>query len=87
MRPPEEAEGMAAFVASLARPYRAWLVIILLAMLAETLTALALPWPLKVVIDSVVGGDPVPGWVVWLGGPALSAGGTTLAAAAAMSEC
>ena len=58
--------GMAAFVAGLARPYRAWLVIILLAMLAETLTALALPWPLKVVIDSVIGGDPVPGWVVWL---------------------
>ena len=77
--------GMAAFVAGLARPYRTWLVIILLAMLAETLTALAMPWPLKVVIDSVVGGDPVPDWVVWSIGPALAAGGTTLAAAAAIS--
>ena len=38
--------SMAAFVAGLARPYRAWIVIILLAMLAETLTAPALPWPL-----------------------------------------
>ena len=77
--------GMAAFVVGLARPYRAWLVIILLAMLVETLTALALPWPLKVVIDSVIGGDPAPDWVVWLVGPALAAGGTTLAAVAAFS--
>ena len=77
--------GMAAFVAGLARPYRTWLVIILLAMLAETLTALALPWPLKVVIDSVVGGHPAPDWVVWLVGPALATGGTILAAAAATS--
>jgi subfamily B ATP-binding cassette protein MsbA len=76
---------MGAFVASLARPYRAWLVIILLAMLAETLTALIVPWPLKVVIDSVVGGQPVPDWVVWLGGPALAAGGMPLAATAAIS--
>jgi ABC-type multidrug transport system fused ATPase/permease subunit len=77
--------GMAAFVVGLARPYRAWLVIILFAMLVETLTVLALPWPLKVVIDSVIGGDPAPDWVVWLVGPALAAGGTTLAAVAAFS--
>ena len=75
--------GMGAFVAMLARPYRAWLVIILLAMLAETLTALAVPWPLKVVIDSVIGGDPVPGWAISLGGPVLAAGGMPLAAMAA----
>ena len=77
--------SMAVFVAGLARPYRAWLVIILVAMLAETVTALAVPWPLKIVIDSVIGGHPAPDWLAWMVGPALAAGGTALAAAAAIS--
>ena len=60
--------SMAVFVVGLARPYRVGLIVILLAMLVETLATLALPWPLKVVIDSVIGGDPASGWVVWLVG-------------------
>ena len=39
--------GMAGLVADLARPYRAWLVLILAAMLVETIAGLAGPWPLK----------------------------------------
>ena len=37
------------------RPYRFRLLIILLAMLVETAMSLASPWPLKVIIDNVVG--------------------------------
>jgi ABC-type multidrug transport system fused ATPase/permease subunit len=58
--------GMASLVVDLARPYRGWLVIILLAMLVETATALAAPWPLKIVIDYAIGRHPAPGWVVGL---------------------
>ena len=46
---------MLKFVASLIRPYRGRLVIILLAMLVETVTSLATPWPLKYILDNVIG--------------------------------
>ena len=42
-------------VIDLARPYRLSLFIILVAMLIETLMALAAPWPLKVIIDDAIG--------------------------------
>ena len=42
-------------VAELLRPYRGWLIIILLAMLVETAMSLATPWPLKVILDNVIG--------------------------------
>ena len=77
--------GMATLVLDLARPYRGWLVIILLAMLVETATALAAPWPLKIVIDYAVGRHSAPGWVVGLLGPSLIANGRALAAVAALS--
>jgi subfamily B ATP-binding cassette protein MsbA len=35
-------------------------------MLVETAMSLAAPWPLKVVIDSVVGGRKLPEWLGWL---------------------
>ncbi len=41
------------FVASLAAPYKATLLVVLAAMCFETLASLAAPWPLKIVIDSV----------------------------------
>jgi subfamily B ATP-binding cassette protein MsbA len=47
-------------------PYRKWVVIILFAMLFETLASLATPWPLKIIIDNVAGGRPLPGWLSWL---------------------
>src|SRR3984957_8231729 len=62
-------------VADLARPYRGRLVIVLLAMMVETATGLAGPWPLKIVIDNAVGGHAVPGWMFSLLGPALVANG------------
>jgi ABC-type multidrug transport system fused ATPase/permease subunit len=77
--------GMASLVVDLARPYRVWLVIVLVAMLVETIAGLAGPWPLKIIIDNVVGHHTVPDWTAGLLGPALAADGRALAAIAAAS--
>jgi ATP-binding cassette subfamily B protein len=39
------------------------LTLTVLAMLATTLLTLARPWPMQVVVDSVLGTQPVPGWI------------------------
>jgi ABC-type multidrug transport system fused ATPase/permease subunit len=54
---------MFALIRDLVRPYTGWLVIVLIAMLVETAMSLASPWPLKVVIDSVLGSHPLPEWL------------------------
>ena len=46
---------MIRLIRELIRPYRGTLLIILLAMLVETAMSLASPWPLKIIIDNVVG--------------------------------
>ena len=51
---------MIRLIRELLRPYRGQLVIILLAMLVETAMSLASPWPLKVIIDNVVGSHKLP---------------------------
>jgi subfamily B ATP-binding cassette protein MsbA len=76
---------MAGLVVDLARPYRAWLVLILAAMLVETIAGLAGPWPLKIVIDEVVGYNTVPAWAARLLGPSRAADGRAIAAMAAAS--
>jgi subfamily B ATP-binding cassette protein MsbA len=53
-------------VLDLLRPYRRWLAIVFVAMLLETAMSLAAPWPLKIVIDSVIAGHSLPGWLSWL---------------------
>jgi len=60
---------MARLVLGLARPYRWWLSIVLVAMLVETLAGLAAPWPLKIVIDNAIGGRAAPRWLASLVGP------------------
>ena len=55
--------GMGRLIEELLRPYRGWLAIILLATAVETAMGLAAPWPLKIVLDNVIGGDPSPGWL------------------------
>ncbi|HEV2750194.1 MAG TPA: ABC transporter ATP-binding protein [Gemmatimonadales bacterium] len=77
--------GTARLVLDLAHPYRGWFLIILLAMLVETATGLAGPWPLKIVIDYAVGQHAVPAWVARLLGPALATNGMALAGAAALA--
>ena len=75
--------GMTPLVMDLVRPYRGWLTIILIAMLVETVMSLAGPWPLKIVLDSVVGHHPLPHWLVGLLGPGIADHKMGLAAAAA----
>jgi subfamily B ATP-binding cassette protein MsbA len=52
-----------ALIRQLIRPYRGSLLIILAAMLVETATSLATPWPLKVIIDNVVGHHKLSPWL------------------------
>jgi ABC-type multidrug transport system fused ATPase/permease subunit len=47
-------------------PYRRTLLAILSAMLVQTLMGLAAPWPLKVIIDNVVGDDRPARWMYWM---------------------
>jgi len=70
-------------IRDLLRPYRGWLAIILLALLVETAMSLAGPWPLKIVLDRVVGHHPLPQWIVPLLGNRLADDSVAIAAAAA----
>jgi len=54
---------MIRLIRELIRPYRGSLLIILLAMLVETAMSLATPWPLKIIIDNVVGHHKMAPWV------------------------
>jgi len=54
---------MIRLVRDLVRPYRWTLAIILVCMLAETAMSLAGPWPLKIIIDNVVGSNHLPRWL------------------------
>ena len=53
------------FVLTLVQPYRAWLVIVLVAMLVEIAMSLAAPWPLKLVLDDALGKHHLPDWLAW----------------------
>ncbi len=60
---------MYAFALRFIRPYWKWLIVVIVAMLIETAMSLASPWPLKIVLDSVLGQQPIPGWLSWLNVP------------------
>src|SRR5271167_4188356 len=62
MSRPDGAE-MIRLIRELVRPYRGSLLIILLAMMVETATSLATPWPLKIIIDNVVGSHKLSPWL------------------------
>ncbi|WP_353068355.1 ABC transporter ATP-binding protein [Tunturibacter empetritectus] len=65
---------MLRFIGSLIRPYRGTLVGIFLAMLVETVMSLATPWPLKIILDNVVGDHKMAPWLHRLIGPLLDSG-------------
>jgi ABC-type multidrug transport system fused ATPase/permease subunit len=65
---------MLQFVNDLIRPYRRLLAGIFLAMLVETAMSLATPWPLKIILDNVVGDKPMTPWLHRLIGPLLENG-------------
>jgi ABC-type multidrug transport system fused ATPase/permease subunit len=57
------ARGKMRLTRELLAPYRGWIIIIMLAMLVETAMSLAAPWPLKVILDNVVGSHKAPEWL------------------------
>src|SRR5271165_3212346 len=65
---------MLRLIRQLIRPYRGTLVVILLAMLVETAMSLASPWPLKIIIDNVVGSHKLEPWMEHLLKPFLASG-------------
>jgi ABC-type multidrug transport system fused ATPase/permease subunit len=61
--PRQEPPQLLRLVRDLIRPYIGSLCVILGAMLVQTVMSLAAPWPLKVVLDNVVGTHKVPAWL------------------------
>ncbi|QNI33687.1 ABC transporter ATP-binding protein [Alloacidobacterium dinghuense] len=61
-------------IRELVRPYRGTLMVILSAMLAETAMSLAAPWPLKIIIDNVVGHHRLTPWLDDIVRPMLEGG-------------
>jgi ABC-type multidrug transport system fused ATPase/permease subunit len=55
------------WIRHLIRPYQGLLCFVLLAMLLETAASLAEPWPLKIILDNVVGTRHLPRWIAHLG--------------------
>jgi ABC-type multidrug transport system fused ATPase/permease subunit len=72
-----------ALIRSLVRPYRGPLALILSAMLVQTAMSVAAPWPLKIVLDNVVGTHHLPHWLDELLKPLLGSGTKMQIAAAA----
>jgi len=70
-------------IRSLVRPYRGTLFIILIAMLVQTAMSVAGPWPLKIILDNVVGSHKLSPWLDNLLRPILSGGSKMQIAAAA----
>ena len=78
-----ERTGNGRFIVGLLRPYRGWLIIVFVAMMVETAMSLAAPWPLKIIIDSVVGPHKLPEWLEWMRDLSLGQSKMGLAALAA----
>src|SRR5580704_10680826 len=74
---------MLRFIGGLIRPYRRTLVIIFLAMLVETGMSLAAPWPLKIILDNVVGNRKMAPWLYHILQPFLESDSHARIAAAA----
>ena len=74
---------MLRFALGLVRPYRRWLFVVTVAMVVETIMSLAQPWPLKIVLDSVLGSEPAPAFLTrFTGGDSDELGLLNIAVAA-----
>jgi ABC-type multidrug transport system fused ATPase/permease subunit len=74
---------MLSLIQSLIRPYRGTLLIILIAMLVQTAMSVAGPWPLKIILDNVVGTHKLSPEMTHLLGPLLRGEGKMKIAEAA----
>ena len=79
------AKKMVRFVLEMAVPYRLSLAIIFIAMLVETFMSLAAPWPLKIVIDNIVGKHSLPEYLTWMRDFSFGENTMALAVVAALS--
>jgi ABC-type multidrug transport system fused ATPase/permease subunit len=70
-------------ILNLVRPYRGTLFVILIAMLVQTVTSVAAPWPLKIILDNVVGSHKLPHWLSDVLEPVLQGSGKMQIAVAA----
>jgi subfamily B ATP-binding cassette protein MsbA len=77
-------KGLRSLVFTLLKPYRKWLFFIFTAMSLESLMGLASPWPLKIIIDNVIGKEPLPSGLLWLNGTFVTSSYESLAATAAI---
>ncbi len=59
-------KNLAKLVWTLVSFYKKWLIIIFVAMLVETIISLATPWPLKIIIDNVIGHHKLHGWFAFM---------------------
>ncbi len=75
----KSSKSLSSLVFELIKPYKKWLVVIFLAMLLETAMSFLGPWPLKIIIDNVVGHHALPGWLFWIND--LTAGDSKMAIA------
>src|ERR1700751_4248518 len=78
-------KGLAKLIWAMVRPYKRWLLIIFLAMLIETCMSLATPWPVKIIIDNVIGHHKLPAWLSWMNDVFKSENKIQFAAVAAIS--
>jgi ABC-type multidrug transport system fused ATPase/permease subunit len=62
----KSSKSLTSLVFELVKPYKKWLLVIFAAMLLETGMSLLGPWPLKIIIDNVVGNHHLPGWLQWI---------------------
>jgi len=67
---------------SLLKQYRLIVIIILLAMVLQMVASVAVPWPLKIILDNVLGAHKLPNWLNNSLRPVIS-GGTNMQIAAA----
>jgi subfamily B ATP-binding cassette protein MsbA len=72
-------------ILEMVRPYRKWLLLIFLAMILETAMSLAVPWPLKIIIDNVIAARDLPGWLGWVHALLPNREAMTLAASCAVA--
>jgi ABC-type multidrug transport system fused ATPase/permease subunit len=82
--PDEETPAVPPLLGELLRPRRRELVILLTVTLLQMAMSLAAPWPLKVILDNVVGNRPAPQWISWFLPMLGGAGKAHIAGAAAI---
>ncbi len=80
----KSSKSLTSLVLELVKPYSKWLIVIFAAMLLETAMSLLGPWPLKIIIDNVVGHHALPHWLAWIKDLPFETNKMAIAAAAAI---